>query len=170
MKIKIIKMLQINYFKLIILFAFLIGCSIHKSEHDRLIKIIKLESTFKNKSIIRSRGQNYILYNFYDYNKINKYTYDIDTDQLLAIGDSTQVFSNIKKDLKNLLTTMDSFEIRDVSSEFKENGIDLKFYLKSGESLLYVPDIKVVSNPNWKIYLTNLKKVNPNWYLDNNVK
>ena len=86
MKIKIIKMLQINYFKLIILFAFLIGCSIHKSEHDRLIKIIKLESTFKNKSIIRSRGQNYILYNFYDYNKINKYTYDIDTDQLLAIG------------------------------------------------------------------------------------
>jgi hypothetical protein len=169
MKIRIINSLQINYFRLIILFT-LIGCTEPENEFQRFNKIVKLESTFRNKSIIRSRGQNFIMYNIFKNNEKIEYVYDLDTNLLSSIGDSTQISNNIKNDLKNLLSTMDSFDIRDVSSEFKQNGIDLKFYLKSGESLLNVEDSEKISNPNWKTYINDLKRVSPNWYLDNDDK
>jgi len=87
-------------------------------------------------------------------NEIERFK-NIDTlDQVNAIGDL----------LTTLLNKMNALEIREVSSDDKALGIDLKFFLNSGGVVFYVKDLSSVINVEWKKYIKGSKMMDEHWY------
>lgn len=138
-----------------------------------------LIAEFKGVSVIRSRGKNVIVLSYHKSEAVNQlffdkkanefiltnYIYQDSAMMLKTDADSTAFKNKMEAELKRLLIIMDNLEITDVSSEFENLGIDIKFYLKGGDVLLFVSNPEAVKNENWANYLINSKKkFDSYWY------
>lgn len=139
-----------------------------------------LINLFTSKSVMRSRGQNVILFYTHKGDKTNKYHYEIDNNQYRFTNDSIEYVPDLlqlkdergstlyKQELisqvKILLNKMDELNIRDVSSDMAGAGIDLKIYMKSKGVILYVPNPQEVPSPRFKDYINSMEKLDNNWY------
>lgn len=77
--------------------------------------------------------------------------------------ESTQQLKTIDK-IVPLIKKMDSLDIAAISSDFKDLGIDFKIYLHGKGVLLYVSNLRNVSNEEWIKYILSLQKLDEHWY------
>ncbi|PUZ19481.1 hypothetical protein GA0116948_1323 [Chitinophaga costaii] len=142
-------------------------------------KIIKM---FSSKSIVRSRGQNIIFFSTHNNNITKKYFFVIDgnkyhltdekieyTPDILGLKDTTIGSKLYNQELTATLTIlvaeMDRLDIRDITSDLKDDGIGFKIYLKDfNGTMIYVPDLKKLRLPYWKTYINGMNKFDDNWY------
>ncbi|MDQ0966802.1 hypothetical protein QFZ20_002205 [Flavobacterium sp. W4I14] len=163
----------------IIIITLILSCSSSDS-----IKVYRNRSLFlkefKDLSVMRSRGKNTII--FYSYLGKLKNEYFLSVDENLnykltsrnlifdeyelgrKLVDSSQIINFVKQKLQ----IMDRYEVRDISSEFRDMGINMQIYFNSLESLTYVENPVDVKNNEWLKYLREVKKLDNHWYYDNN--
>ncbi|NLR79521.1 hypothetical protein [Chitinophaga eiseniae] len=137
-------------------------------------------SLFRSKSIMRSRGENNILFCTHKDGKTNKYYFEVNENHYEFISDSITYSPDIL-DLKDvdsikdrqqlishtkwLLDMMDKLSIRDIQGDLSDVGIDLKIYMKQGAGIiLYVPDSQKIGLEYWKNYIGSMKKIDAHWY------
>lgn len=150
---------------ILIICVFTTSCRVKSIENDIINDSKNILRDFNKKSVLKSRGKNYILFSDYLADK-KEYSYDIDRQLIATIPDTTKNLSIEYQTLKRLISIMDSLNIDGVNSDFPINTIDIKFYLKSGKSLIYVKNINNITNTEWIKYLSSIKKINRNWYID----
>lgn len=160
-----------------------IGCT---SPADKMKKVYndreEILSIFNNVSVFRKRLGGDIFLFTYNNGKQNQYVFTtnqgqyflfrdsilFNPDVVLMINKEQQDSISYKKQLTEKVSfyikKMDSLNISDVSSEFFNQGINLKIYMKSKSVLLYVSDLKNITNPQWLNYLKSMKKVDDHWY------
>jgi|GEM_PF-5465231 len=164
----------------IICIAALLSCN----NKEPVKKIYKekdtIVTTFMNKSIIKSRGENYIFFKTHQKEKTNQYIFNVEGDRFIFSRDSIQYTPDIlnlqgkvgdisyKADLENhlnsLVKEMERLGIRDVSSESASAGLDLKFFLKKKGVIIFVSNPEKVSGPRFKDYINSMQKLDDNWY------
>ena len=64
----------------------------------------------------------------------------------------------------DLYIYLNKYHLDGYSSDFSDNGIKLKFYLKNGGALLYIPDMKRIKESNYKMYIKKSVFLEKNWY------
>lgn len=166
-----------------------IGCTspahgIKKVYNDRE----EILSIFNNVSVFRDIRTGYIFLYTYNNDKQNHYVFTTKQNQIFFFRDSIifnpDVVLRINKEqedsiiYKKQLTEkvevyikeMDGLNISEISSEFFNQGINLKIYMKSKGVLVYVSDIKKITNLEWVNYLKPMKKIDEHWYYTENEK
>ena len=154
------------------------------SKKDNILKVyddrIAIIPLFTSKSVMRSRGQNIILFYTYNNKKTNKYFFEIKNEVCQFTNDSIEYTPDILKlkyergsksysqelvtHVKILLAKMDELNIRDFKSDLSDVGIDLVIYLKKSRGfLVYLSNPKNVKLPYWINYLNPLQKLDSNW-------
>ena len=139
-----------------------------------------LLNAFLSKSVMRSRGQNYIIFYTHKGGKTNQYFFEDSTNQYSFMRDSIEYNPDIiglknksgtelyKQELisyvKPLVKEMDALGIRDIKGDLYSLGIDLKIYMKSKGVILYVSDRKKITSSQWQSYVGSMKKFDENWY------
>ncbi len=128
--------------KYVVLFITILAFSC-SSRTDEIKEVYKdrgsIVSLFNSKSIMRSRGQNIILFYTYQENKKNKYYIDIEDGQYKFSNESLEYSpedlqtkyqrgsEGYKRDIvfqvRSLLAKMDELKIRDISSDMVGIGI-----------------------------------------------
>jgi len=79
------------------------------------------------------------------------------------LSDTFQARKPLESLIKGYSDTMIGYSIREITSEFTSQGIDLKFYLEGNIVILYVKDPSQLNN-SWRGYIMNAKKLDDNWY------
>ncbi|RFS20981.1 hypothetical protein DVR12_16655 [Chitinophaga silvatica] len=168
---------------MLLFFVFTFSCSSSKidvinrinNDSDAIVNL------FLHKSIIRSRGQNMVLFCTHRNDKSNRYYFEINDNNFHFTNDSIEYMPDIlgirkvrgtelyKQELvshvKALLSKMDQLDIRDVLGDLSSQGIDLKIYMKQFPMvLLYVSDIQKVNMAYWQKYINSMQKLNAKWY------
>ena len=121
----------------------------------------------------------YIVVHSYQFGLKNEYWFTEQENKLYLLRDSIE-FKNdsnmqvahsdygyrgiLANRVRQLTKIMDSFGIRSISSDFSSQGIDLKFYMKSGGIFVYTSNAKNVNNPEWVKYINRMKKLDNNWF------
>ena len=132
---------------------------------------------FNNVSIIRSRGKNTIILYFYNGVNKNQFFFDVDKGKLTLTQTSKKNNEKLFKEdelfekqimllAERKVKLMDKYNIRDVSHEFQNQGISMKVYFNSLESLLYIKDIANVKNIEWLRHLKKIKKLDEHWFYE----
>jgi len=80
------------------------------------------------------------------------------------ISDKFQFAEVIETLIRKYTDTMTRYSIREVTSEFSRQGVDLKFYLEGNTSVFYVKNNPLVLNGSWKEYVTKAYKIDGHWY------
>lgn len=174
-------MKNLNFSTIVLILTLLFGCDYANNNVKRVYKdkafIIR---EFSNYSIIRSRGKNIIILDKYEDELKNRFFFQKEKkNKYLLIKDSIEYDKETLKDriiydkqltslLEKKIQIMDNYNIRDISCEFRNQGIDMKIYFNSLDVLLYVSDSEVVKNEEWVKYLKTLKKMDDNWYYEIN--
>lgn len=132
---------------------------------------------FNNVSVIRSRGKNTIILYLYSGMNKNQFFFDVDKGQLTLTQTSKKNNEKLFKEnelfekqimllAERKVKLMDKYNIRDVSREFQNQGISIKVYFNSLESLLYIKDIANVKNIEWLRHLKKIKKLDEHWFYE----
>jgi hypothetical protein len=141
----------------------------------------EIVNLFTSKSVMRSRGQNIILFYTHNGSKTNKYFFEINNKQYEFTNDSIEYSPDIlqlnnergseqykqelKSHIKILVEKMDGLDIRDIKGDLSDVGIDLKIYMKDLKGVvLYISNVNKVTTPFWKKYISSMKKLDDNWY------
>jgi hypothetical protein len=166
---------------IITLAIFTCGCSNKNDEakniYDKKAEIIK---DFSSKSVIRSRGQNIILFYTHSGSKTNKYFFEIKDNQFYFLNDSIEYSPDLlmlkyergsepyKNELlnyvKSLLATMDALKIRDFTSEWLSVGVNIKIYMQSQAVILFIEHPSNIKAPRFKDYVNSMIRLDSNWY------
>jgi hypothetical protein len=175
------KNLIFNTTVLIFTLNIVFGCSYTNKYAKRVFKDrVFIAKEFLNYSIIRSRSKNTVILDiyksklknrfFFQKGKENEYVASKDSIEYDKehFNDKTVYGKELISFLKKKIQIMDDYDIRDVSCEFRNQGIDMKIYFNSLDVLLYVSDSKAIKNEEWMKYLKGLKKLNENWYYEYN--
>ncbi len=99
---------------------------------------------------LKNDTTNYEL-NFYKNGKVTKFSNKFDFDKA------------VKEKFDFLIGQMKKYAIKNVSTQFKDQGVVLTFYCNNTK-LFYVPNIDLVKNPEWKKYLMKANKLDKYWY------
>lgn len=160
----------------------IIACTSYKHDINRVYEDKeKVLSVFSNVSVFRDERNKYAFLNTHSNGKQNQYIfsksqneYSFERDKVLFNPDKVVNITNkqefqvykqqLNEKLKFYLKTMDSLNISDVSSEFIQQGITLKVYMKSKAILVYVADPSSVTNSEWINYLKSMKRFDDHWY------
>ena len=168
---------------LILGFISILGCNFHSDkEMSEVYKDReKILSVFINVSVFRKRLGDYIYLYSYKNGKRNEYVFSKNQGKYFLVRD-TLLFSpdvilsvtsepdnpdyklQLNRKLEFYLKEMDSLGISDVSSDFTEQGVILKVYMKSNAMFVYVADSNSITNPEWINYLRSMKKIDDHWY------
>lgn len=82
----------------------------------------------------------------------------------ININNQEEYSKQIEESASQLLSKMREAGVSSFTSEFGKFGIDLMINAK-GQKLLYVSDSFRVTNPEWKKFLAQSKKIKDHWYL-----
>jgi hypothetical protein len=137
---------------------------------------------FKDKSIIKVNSSSYQL-SYYNDLSVNTFSFkemngvwvlasdttqypisEISAFKSLNLKDRIRYKKAISQEFSRLLKEMNSLNIRSVSSEFSNLGVNLKIYFGDYKALLYISDISLVKNEEWRNYINTGKKFDENWY------
>jgi len=161
----------------LIISSFLISCS---NRIDRIYQNrADILNTFSGVSVI-TRGE--FIHLTFENDSIHDFTF-VETDGKYVLKSDTAnfelnfpvngrmtKFSNrpdfekvVQERFEFFMSKMRKYKITNVSTQFKQFGVALKFYLKDSE-VLYIPNIEVVKNQEWQKYLKNANKIDENWY------
>jgi hypothetical protein len=69
----------------------------------------------------------------------------------------------VEMTVNGYLTLMRQYSINEFTSEFKKQGVVLKFYLSNNTSVSYVKSPGTLIGP-WKEYIAKANKLDDNWY------
>lgn len=141
-----------------------------------------LVETFKDKSII-SRGETYYQLSYYKGQSANTFYFqkkennlsfiddtlqysinEIDAFSSINISDSLEYVKAVSDEFKRLFNRMRELKIDNVSAEFAPLGIGMKIYFGDYKALLYVDNIRMVTNEEWKRYIKSGVKLDDNWF------
>lgn len=161
------------------------GCSSKNNEVNPIYKSRdELIKQFTAKTLMRSRGQNIILFYTHKNKYTNKYFFELVNDTCKFIRDSIEYTPDVmnfnraaatyNQELSNAVTPliekMDKLNIRDIKADLADIGIDLEIYLKENKGeLLYIATPDKVQLPYWKNFLNSFKRIDNNWYYSSNV-
>ncbi len=171
---------------LILISVSILGCNFHSDKEMNAVYKNREEilSVFRNVSVFRKRMGGYIFLYSCKNGKKNEYVFDRKQEKYFLVRD-TLLFSpddilniasepdkldykqQLNRKLEFYLRKMDSLSISDVSSDFIQQGVTLKVYMKSKAVLVYVADSNSVTNPEWINYLKSMKKIDDHWYYTN---
>lgn len=115
-----------------------------------------------------------------DFGNINEYFFEL-KDSVVNLHRTSISYPSEFYDLKNeklnqalldsivsdLYIYLNKYHLDGYSSDFSDNGIKLKFYLKNGGALLYIPDMKRIKESNYKLYIKKSEFLEKNWYYTN---
>jgi hypothetical protein len=89
----------------------------------------------------------------------------LDTDFVISDElDDSKVKNLIEIYASGLIAKMNSFDMREFTSEFSVFGIDLEFYFKDSSRLIYVSNLERIINPEWRRFINEANKIDQNWY------
>jgi hypothetical protein len=145
-------------------------------EREYLVKM------FKDKSVL-SRGKVFYQLSYYKGQSVNTFSFQKKDDVWGLIDDSLQypineiaAFSTVntadrpgyvktvRDEFNRLLNIMGELKVDAVSAENAPLGIDMKIYFGDYKALLYIEDINMVKNEEWKKYIRSGGKLDDNWY------
>lgn len=79
------------------------------------------------------------------------------------LSDTVRFKAYIEMEVGGYLELMQQYSINEITSEFKNQGIALKFYLSDNTSVSYVKSPTSLNN-SWKDYIAKANKIDSNWY------
>ncbi len=132
-------------------------------------------NVFGDKTLLRGGERDTSLIILKTYNKnneINEYYLTKKGENLLLVRDTLQYIDTVTKNdltslIKTQLTIFDNFKINSVSAAMRNQGIDLKIYLKDGSIRLYIKNPEIAENGLFKDYFKTAKIISNNWYAIN---
>ena len=157
------------------------SCSSHPNEIEKVYgERDNITRIFTGISVMRSRGQNIILFYTHKDKKINKYFFEDINDQYVFTNDSIEYTPDVlqltgtkgseqyKQELtstiKTVLSKMDELNIRDIKSDLSDVGIDFQIYLKESKGIiLYVSNPQRISSFYWTKYIKSMQKIDEQW-------